>query len=123
MTFIYNSTFITIGEIMDEKKVTKKYNNIRIPNSTYESLIDLKTLLRKKGLDQLPKDLIKFEPRKCPQCNYSMNEIQFKGSISHCPNCGFTQPVLKLEVGGALALGALIGLGIAGLIYLLTKDE
>ena len=37
--------------------------------------------------------------------------------------CQFKYPKVSIGLGGGIALGTLIGLGIAGIIYLLTKKD
>lgn len=107
---------------MIEKK--KDYRGIKVPKDIYENLKELKEVIIDKGLSSISKDFINYVPRNCPKCNAEMDSVEIKFGYHHCPNCEFKYPEIKLGLGGSLALGTLIGLGIAGIIYLLTrKDE
>jgi DNA-directed RNA polymerase subunit RPC12/RpoP len=102
----------------------KTYKNIKIPEETYISLKELRKILAKKGYDSLDekfRQFLDYKPKKCPKCNHEMDGIVITAEYYKCPNCNFQQPLFKLETSGAIAIGTLIGLGIAGLIYLLTK--
>lgn len=105
------------------KEEKKEYKAIKIPTETYDSLKGLKKIIIQKGLNSLSEDLIDYVPNNCPECGTEMNSAEIKLGYHFCPNCQFKYPEIKLGLGGSLALGTLIGLGIAGLIYLLTKNE
>ncbi len=99
------------------------YKAVKIPKETYESLQELKKVIVQQGLSKISDDFINYVPKKCPECNTEMNSLEVKIGYHHCPKCKFKFPSVKLGLGGGLALGTLIGLGIAGIIYLLTKKD
>ena len=102
----------------------KDYKAIKVPKETYESLKELKKVIIQKGLNSLSNEVINYEPKYCPECNSEMDSVEVRMGYHHCPNCDFKYPKINLGLGGSIALGTLIGLGIAGLVYLLTrKDE
>ena len=68
-------------------------------------------------------EFINYVPNKCPECNTERDSLEVKSGYHHCPKCNFKFPSVKLGLGGGLAIGTLIGLGIAGIIYLLTKKD
>lgn len=105
---------------MDGKK---DYRAIKVKKDTYESLQELKKVIVQKGLNSLSDDIIDYRPKFCPECGNLMENADIRNQFLKCPNCSFKYPKFELGLGGSLALGTLIGLGIAGLIYLLTKDE
>ncbi|MHA1149164.1 MAG: hypothetical protein ACTSR8_13070 [Promethearchaeota archaeon] len=109
---------------MNEKKnEKKKFKAIKVPEDTYESLKDLKKLIVHKGLNSLNGNFKDYIPKKCPECGISFEKFELKWGYYRCPNCSFKYPKFKMGLGGSLALGGLIGLGVAGLIYLLTKND
>jgi len=106
--------------------MSKNYKNIKIPEDTYISLKDLKKLMLKKGYDALDPEFLQFlnyTPKNCPQCNSKLEGIRITAGYYHCPKCDYKKPMFELGTSGSIALGALIGLGIAGLIYLLTREK
>jgi len=105
---------------MDEKK---DYRAIKVKKDTYESLQELKKVIVQKGLNSLSDNIIDYRPKFCPECGTAMNKANLSNKFIKCTQCSFKYPKFDLGLGGSLALGTLIGLGIAGLIYLLTKDE
>lgn len=40
-----------------------------------------------------------------------------------CHNCGYSQDGIKLGLGGSLALGAVIGVGLTALLWWLSSEE
>lgn len=116
-TFKYLNTHLYI---MPEKK---DYRAIKVKKDTYESLQELKKVIVQKGLNSLSDNIIDYTPKHCPECGAEMDSVEVSIKYHNCPNCSFKYPKFKLGLGGSLALGTLIGLGIAGLIYLLTKDN
>lgn len=52
-----------------------------------------------------------------------MNSVELKVGYYHCSNYQFKYPKVSIGLGGGIALGTLIGLGIASIIYLLTKKD
>ncbi len=100
------------------------YKAIKVPKPTYESLKELKKVIVQKGLSSLSNDVINYEPKYCPECSSELDSFEVRMGYHHCPNCSFKYPKIDIGLGGSLAFGTLIGLGIAGLVYLLTrKDE
>jgi len=105
------------------KNKNKEYQAIKVPRDTYESLKDLKNVIIQQGLNSVSDELINYTPKYCPKCGSEMESIEVKAGFHYCTNCKFKFPKFELGLGGSLALGTLIGLGIAGIIYLLTKDR
>jgi len=103
--------------------VKKDYRTIKVKKETYESLQELKKVIVQKGLNSLSDNIIEYKPKYCPECGKLMDKADVENEFLKCPECSFKYPKFDLGLGGSLALGTLIGLGIAGLIYLLTKDE
>lgn len=104
-------------------KETKDYKGIKVPEEIYQDLNELKEVIIEKGLSSISKDFINYTPKKCPKCDADMESVEIKFGYRYCPNCEFKYPEIKLGLGGSLALGTLIGLGIAGIIYLLTRER
>lgn len=105
---------------MDKKK---DYRAIKVKKDTYESLQELKKVIVQKGLNSLSDNIIDYSPKFCPECGNLIDSADIRNQFLKCPSCSFKYPKFDLGLGGSLALGTLIGLGIAALIYLLTKDE
>lgn len=63
------------------------------------------------------------EVESCPVCGSKMEGIQMKCQFLQCSNseCGYKQRNLRIDATGAFAIGAIVGLGMVALIYLLTK--
>jgi len=106
---------------------TKKdeFKAIKVHKDTYESLKELKKIIVQKGLNSISGDFIDYTPEYCPECGTEMDSTKVTLEYHSCPNpnCNFKYPKVKIGLGGSIALGTLIGLGIAGIIYLLTKKE
>ena len=101
-----------------------EFKAIKVPRGIYESLKELKKVIIQQGLSNISNDFIDYVPKYCPECNSEMDSVELKVGYYHCPNCQFKYPKVNIGLGGGIALGTLIGLGIAGIIYLLTrKDE
>ena len=101
--------------------VKNEYKGIKVSDSTYENIENVRKLMMQKGLGALSDDIVKYMPKECPACHTEMDLVQLGVEHAECPNCHFSYNKLQLGVGGGFAIGALVGLGIAGLIYLLTK--
>jgi len=101
------------------------YKAIKVHKNTYESLQELKKVIVQNGLKSLSNDVIDYIPHNCPECGIEMDSIELQLGYYNCPNskCNFKYPKIVIGLGGSIALGTLIGLGIAGLIYLLTRKD
>ena len=106
---------------MIDKK--RDYKGIKVPKDVYDDLNELKEIIIRNGLSSISNDFISYVPKKCPKCRTEMDSVEVKFGYHHCPNCEFKYPEIKLGLGGSLAIGTLIGLGIAGIIYLLTRKD
>jgi len=106
---------------MNNKK--KEYRGLKVPNEIYEDLTELKEIIIRNGLSSLSNDFINYVPKRCPKCKTEMDSVKVNLGYHHCPKCEFKYPEIKLGLGGSLAIGTLIGLGIAGIIYLLTQKN
>lgn len=101
----------------------EEFKAIKVPKGTYESLKELKKVIIQQGLSKISNDFIDYVPKHCPECGSEMNSVELKVGYYHCPNCQFKYPKVSIGLGGGVALGTLIGLGIVGIIYLLTKKD
>lgn len=108
------------------------YRTTKLPRYVFGSaeLAKAKILTERLKLNELPVQLRK--PQKCPVCHGNMSgfEVNTRVSIYQCKECGYKQPGLEIQAHGndvsslakALGLGVLAGLGIAALLYLLTRQ-
>lgn len=98
-----------------------KYKTIKVPIKDYEIIEQTRQQLAIKGIETLPKELI--ETKKCPICGSKMEGFGIKYQFLQCsnPKCNYKQRNLRLDATGAFAIGAIVGLGAAALIYLLTR--
>jgi len=107
------------------------YRTTKLPTYVFDSveLAKAKILTERSKLNELPLELRK--PEKCPICHGHMSGFEVRTRVSYyqCEECGYKQPGLEIQAQGtdvaslaaALGLGALAGLGIAALLYLLTQ--
>lgn len=58
----------------------------------------------------------------CPQCGKTMSGMRVTAEHWECEKCGYSQDGINLGVGGALALGAVVGAGIVALMWYLSKQ-
>lgn len=102
-----------------------EFKAIKVHKDIYESLKELKKIIVQKGLNSVSGNLIDYTPEFCPECGTEMDSTKLTVEYHECPNpkCNFKYPKVKLGLGGSIALGTLIGLGVAGIIYLLTKKD
>lgn len=62
-------------------------------------------------------------PIPCPKCGKKMLGISVTAEHWECHNCGYSQNGIKLGLGGSLALGAVIGVGLTALLWWLSSEE
>lgn len=91
---------------------------VRLSNFEYKQVEKAREELTKKGIDNLPE--IKS---LCPECGKPLKNFKFSYNHLECLHCGYTEKNVKFTVIGTFALGTIIGLGAAALIYLLTHDK
>ena len=103
-----------------------EYTTIKIPRSTYEGAKRLQAELAKRGINNLPQELKSIaESTVCPFCHTQM--AGFDVSFYKCKKCGYSRQRLNVsspeanDVLKALALGAIIVLGIAAIAQLLGE--
>jgi hypothetical protein len=101
--------------------INMEYKAIKVPAIDYESIEKARQQLAIKGIGVLPKEL--REVNVCPICGSKMEGFSIEYQFLQCSNakCGYKQRNLRVDAAGAFAIGAVVGLGIAALIYLLTK--
>lgn len=82
-------------------------------------------LLKKTQEKLLKKGISNVEnlPITCPKCGEKMSGISVTAEHWECNNCGYTQSGIKLGLGGSLALGAVIGVGLTALLWWLSLRE
>lgn len=99
-----------------------EYKAIKIPLYDYKTVEQARQQLAIKGIGKLPKEL--KEVKICPVCGSGLEELSIKYEYLQCPNpnCSYKQRNLTMNASGAFALGAIIGLGAAALLYLLARE-
>ena len=99
-----------------------EYKTIRIPVEDYKIVEKTRQQLAIKGIEALPKEI--REMKICPICGGKMEGFSVKYQFLQCsnPECDYKQRNLRLNATGAFAIGAIVGLGAAALIYLLTRE-
>ena len=99
-----------------------EYKAIKVPVEDYEMIEKARQELAIKGIETLPKEL--REIKVCPLCGSRMEGLSIKYQFLQCsnPECNYKQRNLRLNAAGAFAIGAIVGLGVAALIYLLTRE-
>lgn len=82
-------------------------------------------LLKKTQEKLLKKGISNVEnlPITCPKCGEKMSGISVTAEHWECNNCGYTQSGIKLGLGGSLALGSVIGVGLTALLWWLSLRE
>jgi len=100
-----------------------KYKALKVAEIDYQILRRSQEELAKRGIRSLPKDFVSSE--KCPVCGSHMEGVKVELGYVRCisPDCGYQRKSLKVDATGAFALGALIGLGAAALVYLATIES
>jgi predicted Zn-ribbon and HTH transcriptional regulator len=96
------------------------YKIIKVPTWVYNNLKQSKMLIERKKQYLNPTIV---SPTRCPKCNHSMDSIKAKFEYFTCPNCHYTQQKVDLNASGNIALGFIIGLGVAALINSLSEDK
>ena len=99
-----------------------EYRSIKVPATTYDAAQKVRKELVRRGLDNLPKGLsalLEFE--KCPTCGSEMKRLDLSYSYHECTHCGYKQQSFDMNGAGIFALGAIFGLGIIALLYLLRE--
>lgn len=93
-------------------------NMVRLSDSEHAQLEKARAELMKRGLENLPE-----VKSICPVCRNELNSFKIDSKIIKCSNCGYEEKTSSLTAIGSFALGAIVGLGAAALIYLLSKDK
>lgn len=91
---------------------------VRLSNLEYKQVERAREELVKKGIENLPD----IKPL-CPKCGEPLEGFKFSNKNLKCSKCEYTENNVVFTAVGAFALGAIIGLAAAALIYLLTKNE
>jgi len=99
-----------------------EYKTIKVPRETYNMIETTRQQLANKGIQTLPRDLIEIET--CPICGSKIEKLAIKYEYIRCqnPGCGYNQKNLQVDATGTFAIGAMVGLGLAAIIYLLTRE-
>lgn len=98
-----------------------EYKTVKIPKQTYDLIEQTRNQLAIKGIESLPKEF--REITICPICGQKLQGFDIEYSHIYCPTeeCGYNQKNLKVNVTDAFAIGAIVGLGTAALLYLIFK--
>lgn len=99
-----------------------EYKAIKVPKETYNMIETTRQQLANKGIQTLPQEL--REIKNCPICGNKLEKFGVKYEYLRCqnPDCGYNQKNLEVNTTGTFAMGAMVGLGLAAIIYLLTRD-
>mgnify|MGYP001088366924 CR=1 FL=1 len=110
----------------------QQYKATKLPTYVFDEaeLAKARIVMDVKRLkEKLPAQVL--QPTSCPICKSEMKGVEVRAKVAyyHCPDCGYKQPSINVDVGGndvaavasALGLGVLFGLGIAALLYLLSQ--
>ena len=93
-------------------------NMVRLSDIEHAQLERARDELMKRGLENLPD----IEPI-CPECGKKISDFTVNYKHIKCSNCGYEEQSAALTALGSFALGAIVGLGAAALIYLLSKNK
>ncbi|MCP6718600.1 MAG: hypothetical protein KJI71_00025 [Patescibacteria group bacterium] len=93
-------------------------NMVRLSDIEHAQLEKAREELMKRGLDNLPE----IKPI-CPKCRRELSDFKINDKNIKCSNCGYEENSTALTAIGNFALGAIVGLGAAALIYLLSKNN
>ena len=91
---------------------------VRLDDGEDILLKQIQEKLLRNGIDR-----VESSPIPCPKCSKTMSGVSVTASHWECPNCGYTQDGIKLGMGGSLALGAVIGVGLTALLWWLSSKE
>ena len=91
---------------------------VRCSNFEYAQLEQARVELAKKGTDRLPS----LKP-VCPQCGNQLDGFKISYEHLQCPSCGYQEDNLAVTAIGAFALGAIIALGAAALMDMLSEES
>ena len=91
---------------------------VRLSETEHAQLEKARAELMKRGLDNLPE----VKPI-CPNCRMELGSFKIDSKWIKCSNCGYEEKSSSITAIGSFALGAIVGLGAAALIYLLSKDK
>lgn len=97
------------------------YKSVKIPEWAYENVLAARGELARRGLNALDPDVL--APPTCPRCK---GPVELAAQKVQCHACGYRQEAVMESAGGggaSLALGVLIGLGIAALLSSIDGDE
>jgi hypothetical protein len=104
-----------------------KYRTIKVPEAVYQNTLRLQADLIRKGTGSLPAKL--SDPDRCPRCGGPVHRLTVGAEFVSCDAaaCGYQQQSLAAEATGktitTLALGMLLGLGVAAVFSALKEDE
>ncbi|MCP6718606.1 MAG: hypothetical protein KJI71_00055 [Patescibacteria group bacterium] len=93
-------------------------NMVRLSDIEHAQLEKAREELMKRGLENLPE----IKPI-CPSCRSELDDFKINSKYIKCSNCGYEEKSTSLTAIGSFAFGAIVGLGAAALIYLLSKDK
>lgn len=101
-------------------KDVEAYKTIKVPLWVYENAREVELVLIKKGLAQLPVEVL--EPRRCPICRSELELFKAgkrENEYLRCAHCGYTQQRFAPEERAyeGIMLGTAIGMG---LVYFLN---
>ena len=91
---------------------------VRLSDIEHAQLEKAREELMKRGLENLPE----IKPI-CPKCRKELSNFKINYKNIKCSNCGYEENSAALTAIGSFALGAIVGLGAAALIYLLSKNK
>jgi predicted RNA-binding Zn-ribbon protein involved in translation (DUF1610 family) len=111
-----------------------KYKSTKMPADVMDEaeLVRAKILTNIKQFNEnLPQEI--KNPTICPLCKNKLESFEVRVAVKYyrCSKCGYKQPGIDLQASGddisslaaALGIGVLAGLGIASLLYLLSKSD
>lgn len=91
---------------------------VRLSDIEHAQLKKAREELMNRGLENLPE----VKPI-CPNCRNELNDFKINSKYIKCSYCDYEEKSASLTALGSFALGAIVGLGAAALIYLLSKDK